>query len=112
MALGRAETAERGSRDRSSNLIAKVFRSRTELRLKNVEKDFAGGEWKPMKLLCHKRRDVRETGKTSNESRLVVRRWSQWRIQDFGSGGSNFGNSGQSRQYFVTLGPTVGLHFT
>ena len=28
---------------------------------------------------------------------------SQWRIQDFGSEGSNLRNSGQSRQYFVTL---------
>ena len=45
-------------------MIAKVFRSRTELRLKNEEKIFefnAGGEEKPMKLLCHKRGDVRET---------------------------------------------------
>ncbi len=71
MAMGRAERAERGSRDRGSDVIAKVFRSRTELRLKNEEKNFefnAGGEGKPMKLLCHKRGDVRETGKTSNES--------------------------------------------
>jgi len=40
------------------------------LRLKNKEKNFelnAGGEGKPMKLLYHKRGDVRETGKTSNE---------------------------------------------
>jgi len=33
MAFGRAE---RGSRDRGSDVIAKVFRSRTELRLKNL----------------------------------------------------------------------------
>jgi len=47
MVMRRAETAERGSRDRGSDLIAKVFRSRTELRLKNEEKNFelnAGGE--------------------------------------------------------------------
>ena len=53
--------AERGSRNRRSDLIAKVFRSRTELRLKNKEKNFeldVGGEGKPMKLLCHKRVDV------------------------------------------------------
>jgi len=73
MALGRAETAERESRDRGSDVIAQVFtcRSRTKLRLKNEEKNFelnAGGEWKPMKLLCHEKGDVRETGKTSNES--------------------------------------------
>jgi len=71
MALGRAETVERGSRDRVSDVIAKVFRSRADLRLKNEEKNFelnVGGEWKPMKLLCRKRGDVRETGKTSNES--------------------------------------------
>jgi len=62
--------AERGSRDRGSDVIAKVFRSRTELRLKNEEKNFefnAGGEGKSMKL-CHKRVDVIETGKMSNES--------------------------------------------
>ena len=39
MALGRAETAERGSRDRGSDVIAKAFRSRTEFRLKNKEKN-------------------------------------------------------------------------
>jgi len=58
IALGRPERAERGSRDRGSDVIAKVFRSRTELRLKNEEKNFelnADGEGKPMKLLCHKR---------------------------------------------------------
>ena len=52
-------------------MITKVFRSRTELRLKAEENNFelnAGGEGKPMKLLCHKRGDVRETRKTSNES--------------------------------------------
>ena len=51
-------------------MIAKVFRSRTELILKNDEKNFefnADVEGKPMKLLCHKR-DVREMGKMSNES--------------------------------------------
>jgi len=72
MALGREEMVERGNRDRESDVIAKVFRSRTELRLKNKENNFelnTGGEGKPMKLLCHKRGDVRETGKTSNESR-------------------------------------------
>ncbi len=73
MALGRAETAERGSRDRGSDVITKVFTCRctTKLRLKNEKKNFefnAGGEGKPMELLCHKRGDVRETGKTSNES--------------------------------------------
>src|SRR6202042_3914139 len=31
----------------------------------------------------------------------------QRRIQDFGPGGSNFRNSGQSRQYFVTLQYTL-----
>ena len=35
IALGKAETAERGSRDRGLYVSAKVFRSRTELRLKN-----------------------------------------------------------------------------
>ena len=40
MALGRAETAERGSRDRRSDVITKVFRSRTALGLKNEEKNF------------------------------------------------------------------------
>jgi len=52
-------------------VITKVFRSRTELRLQDEEKNFefnAGGEGKPMKLLCHKRGNVTETGKTSNES--------------------------------------------
>jgi len=47
MASGRAERAKRGSRDRGSDVIAKVFRSRTELRLKSEEKNFelnAGGE--------------------------------------------------------------------
>ena len=70
MALGRSETAERGSGDRGSDVIAKVFRSRTELRLKNEENSFecnAGGEGKPVKL-CDNRGDVKETGKTSNES--------------------------------------------
>jgi len=38
MALGRAEMAERGSRDKGSNVIAKIFRSRTELRLTNKER--------------------------------------------------------------------------
>jgi len=33
----------------------------------------------------------------------------QWRIQDFGSEGSNFINSGQSRQYFATLGLRLDL---
>ena len=54
MVLGRAETAERGSRYRGSYVIAKVFGSRTELRLENEEKNFkfnVGGEGKPMKLL-------------------------------------------------------------
>jgi len=54
-------------------LIAKVFRRRTELRLKNAEKNFelnAGGEGKPM-MLHHKRGDVRETRKTSNASRGI-----------------------------------------
>ena len=54
-------------------MITKVFRCTTELRLKNEKKNFelnAGGEGKPMEL-CHKRGDVREMGKTSNEfSRL------------------------------------------
>ena len=57
---------ERGSRERESCEITKVFRSRTKLRLKNEEKNFefnANGEGKPMKLLCHKRGDVRETGR-------------------------------------------------
>jgi len=52
-------------------VISKIFRSRTELRLKNLEKNFefnAGGEGKPVELVSHKRGDVRETGKTSNES--------------------------------------------
>jgi len=40
MALGRAEMAERGRRDRGSDVIAKVVRSKTELRLKNDEKNF------------------------------------------------------------------------
>ena len=52
-------------------MIEKIFRSRTEWRLKNKEKrtlnSIADCEEKPMKLLCHKR-DVRETVKTSNES--------------------------------------------
>src|SRR6218665_1126992 len=71
MALGRAETAERGRRDRGSDVIAKVFKSRTKLRLKNQKRNFefnAGGEEKPMKLLCPRRGDVRDTEKTSNES--------------------------------------------
>src|SRR6218665_3707897 len=34
----------------------------------------------------------------------------QWRIQDFGSGGSSLRNSGQSRQYFVTLQEAHTLH--
>jgi len=40
------------------------------LRLKIKEQNFelnAGGEGKPMKFLCHKRGDVRETRKMSNE---------------------------------------------
>jgi len=48
--------AERGSRVRA------------ERRLKKQEKNFecnAGGEGEPMKLLCHKRDNVRETIKTS-----------------------------------------------
>ena len=55
MALRRAQ---RGSRDRGLDLIAKVFRSTTKLKLKNEEKNFefnAGGEGKPMELLCRKR---------------------------------------------------------
>jgi len=42
MALDKAETAERGSKDtyRGSELSAKVFRCTTELRLKNEEKNF------------------------------------------------------------------------
>src|SRR6218665_1558223 len=62
MALGRAEKAGRGRRDRRSDVISKVFRSRTELRLKNEENNFelnAGGEGKPMKLLCNKK-EMRE----------------------------------------------------
>ena len=50
-------------------MIEKLFRSRTELRLKNEEKNFefsTGGVGKPMKLVCHKRGDVRETGKTES----------------------------------------------
>ena len=42
-----------------------------ELRRTNEEKNFelnVGGERKPLKLLFHERGDVRETGKTSNES--------------------------------------------
>ena len=56
--------AERGSRDRESDVITKVFWSRTEPRLKKEEKNFefnVGGEGKPMKL-CHKR-DAREMGR-------------------------------------------------
>ena len=53
-------------------MITKVFRSRTELRLKNEENNFelnADVEGKSMKLLCHKKGViVRETGKMSNES--------------------------------------------
>jgi len=82
MALGRAEMAERGGRDRESDVIATVFKSRTELRLKKGEKNFefnAGGEGKSMKLLCHKRGDVRETGKTSNESRGGIEDSLDWR---------------------------------
>ena len=65
--MGRAETAERGSRDRGSDVITEVFRSRPELSLKSEEKNFefnAGGELKPMKLLFYKRGNVREAGKT------------------------------------------------
>jgi len=40
MTLGRVETAERRSRDRGSDVIANLFRSRTELRLKNEDKNF------------------------------------------------------------------------
>jgi len=50
IAMGRAERTERGNRD----VITKVFRRRTELRLNNQEKNFkfnAGGEGKPMKSL-------------------------------------------------------------
>jgi len=53
MAMGRTE---RGSR----YVITKVLRRRTELRFKNQEKNFefnAGGQRKPMKLLCHKKGD-------------------------------------------------------
>jgi len=38
MALGRAETVERRSRDRGSVVIAKIFRSRIGLRLQDEEK--------------------------------------------------------------------------
>ena len=58
MALGRAETDESLIRDRGSDLIGKEFRSRTELRLTNEEKNFelnADGEGRPMKLLYHKK---------------------------------------------------------
>jgi len=54
-----------------SDVIINVFRNRTELRLQDEEKNFefnAGGEGKPMKCLCHKRGNERETGKTSNET--------------------------------------------
>jgi len=40
MALGRADRTEEGSRNRGSDVIAKVFRSRTKLRLKKEEKNF------------------------------------------------------------------------
>ena len=73
MALGRVETEERGSRYRGSDVITKVFTCRctTKLGLKEEKKNYefnAGGKGKPMELLCRKRGDVRETGKTSNES--------------------------------------------
>src|SRR6218665_420551 len=41
---------------------------------------------------------------------LFSRPPTQWRIQDFGSGGSSLRNSGQSRQYFVTLQEAYTLH--
>ena len=59
-------------------MIAHIFRSRTDLKLTNEEKNIefnagkfkfnAGGEGTPMKLLCHKRGDMRKTGKTSTKS--------------------------------------------
>jgi len=61
MALRRAEMADREEAEIGGRLYSQrynVFRSRTELRLKNEERNFefnAGGEGKPMKLLCHKR---------------------------------------------------------
>src|SRR6218665_3308189 len=60
----------KGEAERESDLIAKVFISRTELRLKNKEQNLkfdAGGEERPMKLLSHKIRSVRETWKLSIE---------------------------------------------
>jgi len=56
------------------------------LRLKNEKKNFesnAGGEGKPIALVCHKRGGVIETGKTSNESSGGIedslgRRWSNF----------------------------------
>jgi len=77
MELERAETAERGSRDWGSDLITKIFRSRTELRLKNEEKNFelnAYGEGKPMELLCNKRGDAREKRERRAMSRAEVLR--------------------------------------
>jgi len=50
-------------------VIAEVFTCRcaTEFRQKNFEFN-ASGEGKPIESLYHKRRDVRKTGNTSNES--------------------------------------------
>ena len=45
--------AERGGREKGSDVITKVFRSRTKLRLENKEKNFkfnAGSEGKSIKL--------------------------------------------------------------
>src|SRR6218665_2748598 len=43
-------------------------------------------------------------GRSSASPKLRVKEEAtQWLIQDFESGGSNFRNSGQSCQYFVTL---------
>src|SRR6218665_1470896 len=78
--------AERGSRARGSDVIAKVFKGRIAWRLKNEEKNFefnVGSEGKPMKLLCHKRGDARAIGKASNESSGGIedsldRRWSNF----------------------------------
>ena len=58
-------------------MIANVFRSRAELRLKNKENNFelnAGGEGKPLKLLYHKRGDVRETMGRRETSRTEASR--------------------------------------
>ena len=68
IALGRADSAEIGSRVRGSDVIAHIFKSRTNLRPKNEEKNIefnagkfkfnAGGKGKPINLLCHKRGDM------------------------------------------------------